>query len=141
MAEEAVAVSTASTLDPSFWGSVMVHNIKSKQNVGTILRSAVAFGFREIILYGGTKLNTFGSHVARDALPVRQFVSLKEAVAYLKSAGYSLCGVEIMPQAQPVNLQPFHGSTCFLLGNEGEGLSEAQQAVCDGFVYIPQYGT
>jgi tRNA G18 (ribose-2'-O)-methylase SpoU len=32
------------------------------------------------------------------------------------------------------------GSTAFLVGNEGTGLSEAQKAVCDHFVYIPQYG-
>lgn len=27
-----------------------------------------------------------------------------------------------------------------MMGNEGHGLTEAQKAMCDGFVYIPQFG-
>lgn len=32
------------------------------------------------------------------------------------------------------------GPTAFMLGNEGQGLSPRQMALCDSFVYIPQYG-
>ena len=32
------------------------------------------------------------------------------------------------------------GPCAFMLGNEGQGLSPKQLALCDGFVYIPQYG-
>lgn len=30
------------------------------------------------------------------------------------------------------------GPTAFMLGNEGQGLSPKQMALCDSFVYIPQ---
>jgi tRNA C32,U32 (ribose-2'-O)-methylase TrmJ len=39
-----------------------------------------------------------------------------------------------------VDESPFRGSTAFLLGNEGDGISTAQQKLCDHFVYIRQYG-
>lgn len=32
------------------------------------------------------------------------------------------------------------GPAAFMLGNEGQGLSPKQMALCDRFVYIPQYG-
>ena len=42
------------------------------------------------------------------------------------------------PNANQVPGHPFRGSTAFLMGNEGHGLTDAQIAVCDHFVYIPQ---
>ena len=51
----------------------------------------------------------------------------------------SICGIEIMPEAQPIHTHPFRGDTLFMLGNEGSGLNKNQIAICDQFVYIPQY--
>jgi len=44
-----------------------------------------------------------------------------------------------MPEAKPIQEHPFLGDTLFLLGNEGSGLNSTQVAICDHFVYIPQY--
>ena len=44
-----------------------------------------------------------------------------------------------MPEARPIHEHPFRGDTLFLLGNEGSGLNSTQLAICDHFVYIPQY--
>lgn len=51
-----------------------------------------------------------------------------------------IVGVEITPEALPIDSHPFSGPTAFILGNEGQGLSPKQVAMCDSFVYIPQYG-
>jgi len=56
------------------------------------------------------------------------------------SRGFTICGVEIVEGAQNVAEHPFRGPTAFMSGNEGHGLSEAELAICDQFVYIPQYG-
>lgn len=74
-------------------------------------------------------------------MPVRQLAKLPEAVALLKEKGVTICGIEIDPTAQPVHTNPFRGPTAFFPGNEGSGLTPQQKAVCDHFVYIPQYGT
>jgi hypothetical protein len=39
-----------------------------------------------------------------------------------------------------VATRPFLGDTCFLPGNEGSGLSDAQKAACDQLVYVRQCG-
>jgi hypothetical protein len=54
--------------------------------------------------------------------------------------GCRILGVEIDDSAAPVTSHPFTGPTAFLLGNEGQGLSARQLALCDGLVYIPQHG-
>merc|ERR1711971_1542037 len=53
--------------------------------------------------------------------------------------GIRLCGIEIMDSARSIIEHPFAGSTCFMLGNEGIGMSDKQKEACDDFVYVPQY--
>ena len=53
--------------------------------------------------------------------------------------GARICGVEITPTSESVVGHPFGGTTAFLMGNEGHGLTEAQLAACDQTVYIPQH--
>ncbi|XP_059427974.1 uncharacterized protein LOC132161795 [Corylus avellana] len=119
---------------------VVVHNIAKRHNVGTLARSATAFGVSELILVGRRDLNTFGSHGSTSHLRFRHFHSLSDARLFLKDKDCDICGVEITDTAMAVNQHPFKKSTAFLLGNEGTGLSAKECEICDFFVYIPQYG-
>ncbi|KAL6535346.1 hypothetical protein OROMI_026720 [Orobanche minor] len=119
---------------------VVVHNIAKRHNVGTLARSATAFGVTELILVGRRDFNAFGSHGSTSHLRFRHFHSLSLAHSYLKERDCDICGVEITENAMAVNEHPFMKSTAFLLGNEGTGLSAKECEICDFFVYIPQYG-
>ncbi|XP_054807018.1 uncharacterized protein LOC129309456 [Prosopis cineraria] len=119
---------------------VVVHNIAKRHNVGTLARSATAFGVTELILVGRRDFNSFGSHGSTSHLRFRHFHSLQDARHFLKEKDCDICGVEITDDAKPVNQHPFKRSTAFLLGNEGTGLSAKECEICDFFVYIPQYG-
>ncbi|KAH0902766.1 hypothetical protein HID58_042269 [Brassica napus] len=120
---------------------VVVHNIAKRHNVGTLARSATAFGVTELILVGRRDFNAFGSHGSASHVRFRHFHSLIEARNYLKEEKEcDICGVEIAEGAAQVNDHPFKGNTAFLLGNEGSGLSAKEYEICDFFVYIPQYG-
>lgn len=120
--------------------TVIVHNIAKRHNVGTLARSATAFGVDELILVGRRDFNSFGSHGSTSHLRFRHFTSLSLARNYLKEKDFDICGVEIVDGAASVADHPFKRSTAFLLGNEGTGLSEKELEICDYFVYIPQYG-
>ncbi|KAI4345523.1 hypothetical protein L6164_012637 [Bauhinia variegata] len=124
-----------------FESYVLVHNIAKRHNVGTLARSAAAFGVSEFILVGRRDFNSFGSHGSTSHIRFRHFHSLQEAGNFLKEKDCDICGVEITDDAQPVNQHPFKKSTAFLLGNEGTGLSAKECEICDFFVYIPQYGS
>eukprot|EP00879_Flechtneria_rotunda_P011754 GHRR01012277.1.p1 GENE.GHRR01012277.1~~GHRR01012277.1.p1 ORF type:complete len:238 (+),score=87.21 GHRR01012277.1:784-1497(+) len=120
---------------------VIVYNVSKKHNVGTLLRSCTAFGVKEVCLVGSRQYNTFGSHGADSHVQLRHFNSIEDCIKHLKQeAGCRIIGVEIVPSAQPVQQHPFSGNTAFMLGNEGQGLSEKQMRLCDSFVYIPQHG-
>ncbi|KAJ7955008.1 tRNA/rRNA methyltransferase [Quillaja saponaria] len=119
---------------------VVVHNIAKRHNVGTLARSATAFGVSELILVGRRDFNCFGSHGSTSHVRFRHFHSLQDAHLFLKEKDCDICGVEITDDAMAVNQHPFKKSTAFLLGNEGTGLSAKECEICDFFVYIPQYG-
>lgn len=123
-----------------FESFLLVHNVAKRHNLGTLARSATAFGVSEIILVGRKDFNAFGSHGATLHLQFRHFQTLPAAVKYLKDKNVSICGVEITEGAAGVHKYPFTGSTAFVLGNEGTGLSDKEMEICDFFVYIPQNG-
>eukprot|EP00744_Colponema_vietnamica_P015830 GILI01022197.1.p1 GENE.GILI01022197.1~~GILI01022197.1.p1 ORF type:complete len:232 (+),score=30.27 GILI01022197.1:37-696(+) len=120
---------------------LVVHDVAKRSNWGSLIRSAVAFGVRTILLVGGRqdKIKTFGSHGTVNHVTFKWFPSLEALKEWLKARNISLCGVEICEQAKPVTDHPFTGPTAFLPGNEGYGLTDKQMELCDQFVYIPQY--
>ncbi|CAK9046142.1 unnamed protein product [Durusdinium trenchii] len=118
---------------------LLIFNVSKKQNFGTLLRSACAFGVTEVLVVGAKKIATFGNQGTVAHANVRHFETLQAAKAELSSRGARICGIEIDERAESVTKHPFTGSTAFMLGNEGEGMSAAQRAACDFFVYIPQH--
>jgi tRNA G18 (ribose-2'-O)-methylase SpoU len=123
---------------------LLIYNIGKKPNVGTLLRSAVAFGVREVVYIssrGRAKdLGTFGNKGTKNYVKITTFKSLNEAVEYLRNDGFRILGVEIRDDAKKVQDNPFWPRTAIVLGNEGDGLNAQIAAECDGFVYIPHYG-
>lgn len=117
---------------------VLIHHVAKRENVGTLLRSAAAFGVREIVTGSRGKLKAFGHLGSRRHLRVVQFATLDKAVAYLKAQQFAVLGIEIDPQAVDIASRPFTGPTAFLMGNEGQGLDEHARSLCDGFVYVRQ---
>jgi tRNA G18 (ribose-2'-O)-methylase SpoU len=83
----------------------------------------------------------FGTRGTLDSTRRVHFYTMEEACSYLRKRACTICGVEITDHAEPVQNQPFRGSTGFMVGNEGTGLTEQQIAQCDHIVYVPQYGT
>lgn len=120
---------------------VIMHNISKRHNVGTLARSASAFAVAEMCLVGSRQFNAFGSHGSTDHVAFRHFPTLEECCSTLKDQeGCRIIGVEITEDAVAVHQHPFSGPTAFMIGNEGQGLSARQMALCDSFVYISQYG-
>ena len=118
---------------------LLIYNVSKRNNFGQLLRSACAFGVTAVFVVGAEKLSTHGNQGTTLHSEFRHFPDMKSAKAYLVEAGIKLIGVEIAEGAKTIESHPFEGDTCFMLGNEGSGMSETQLAACDGFVYIPQY--
>ena len=118
---------------------MLVYNIGKRKNFGDILRSAAAFGVKEVFVVGAKKLSLFGNEGTQRYCKFTHFESLDEAKAELKLRGIALVGIEITDDAIPVHQHPFSGPTCFMAGNEGTGMNSQQLEACDSFVFIPHY--
>jgi tRNA G18 (ribose-2'-O)-methylase SpoU len=110
-------------------------------NFGQLIRSACAFGVSEIFVVGSEKISSFGSQGTTSHVSFRHFPTLALCKEFLVSRGISLIGVEITDTSKSVTSHPFHGDTCFMLGNEGLGMNDHQIAACDSLVYIPQFSS
>jgi len=119
---------------------MLIANFTKRANVGTLMRSCVAFGVKKMLVCGAGKFATFGAKGTERFIETEHVGKVKDAVAALKAQGVTICGIEITPDAQPVHRHPFRGPTAFLAGSEGEGLCDAHKAMCDHFVFIPQVG-
>ena len=118
---------------------MLVYNIGKKKNFGDILRSAAAFGVKEVFIVGAKKLSTFGNQGTQKYCKFTHFDSIDQAKEELRNRAIALIGIEITSDSVPIHTHPFTGPTCFMSGNEGTGMNQQQLDACDSFVLIPQY--
>lgn len=124
---------------------VVLDNIRSMHNVGSVFRTADAFLIEAIYLCGYTPQpphrdihkTALG---ATETVGWRYFVSAAEAVRDLRERGYAVVAVEQTEGS--VLLQDFvvSGPLAVVFGNEVNGVSEEALALCDGGIEIPQWG-
>jgi len=119
---------------------VLIYNVAKKGNIGTIVRTAVAFGATQLIVVGNRKINTLGNQMTNRFISWKFFDKWAACRAWIREQGFSLVGVEIAPRAKSVTSRPFTAKTVFMLGNEGSGISPQCMDECDELVYIPQFG-
>eukprot|EP01064_Diplonema_japonicum_P026278 TRINITY_DN3769_c0_g1_i1.p1 TRINITY_DN3769_c0_g1~~TRINITY_DN3769_c0_g1_i1.p1 ORF type:complete len:257 (+),score=50.77 TRINITY_DN3769_c0_g1_i1:43-813(+) len=134
---------------------LMIHGVQKRQNIGSMLRVAVAMGVEEVVLVGKNDRKdfaTFGAHGTQKHANFSHHATLSDAKKYLSDCGFDLVGVEIIENAKNVawywalpfsfgiTLHPWKSNhICIVMGNEGHGLHDSIKAICDWYVYIPQY--
>ena len=126
---------------------VVLDNIRSMHNVGSVFRTADAFLVRGIYLCGYTPQpphrdihkTALG---ATETVEWKYFATAEEAVRSLKAAGMPVYAVEQTEGS--VALQEFcslrSGPMGVVFGNEVSGVGEEALALCDGAIEIPQWG-
>ncbi len=127
---------------------VVLDDVRSRHNVGSIFRTADAFGLEGLILCGFTPCPPHRD-IEKTALgatlsvPWEQRSSAVDAVLALKQAGYAVWCVEQTLNAAPMHTwMPENGRPLALVfGNELHGVSDQVIAVSDGALVIPQHGT
>jgi tRNA G18 (ribose-2'-O)-methylase SpoU len=127
---------------------VLVDNVRSAWNVGSILRSADGFGFSHAYLCGITPTPEQDA-VQKTSLGAEDFVTWshhKDAVKLVKGLrleGWKIVGLEEDKRA--VSLTKFSKSaaqepTVLIIGNEVTGVDPGLLKLCDEILYIPMHG-
>lgn len=116
---------------------LIIFNISKDLNIGTLYRSAYAFGVDEILLVGRRRFKVTGASGTHHIAKTRHFLTMPEAVAYCREEGFAIYGVEI--GGTPITECRFDEDIAFVMGNEGRGISDAGE-FCDRIVTVPQWG-
>jgi tRNA G18 (ribose-2'-O)-methylase SpoU len=125
--------------------SILVENVRSVHNVGSIFRSADGFGADKIYLSGYTAhppredlhKTALGSE---DVVPWEYFKNPIDAAKAIKSEGISLVLIEQTKQSQMMYEMDWEFPICFIVGNEVTGVSEELSALADIHAELPMRG-
>lgn len=131
--------------------TIILHNIRSAQNVGAIFRTADAAGAEDVILTGYTPapLDRFqrrNSRIEKTALgaeqsvPWRHVSDIHEVLAQLKKDGVHIVAVEQDSRAKDYKEMTAKGPLALILGNEVEGIPSNVCQKADEIVRIPMRG-
>jgi 23S rRNA (guanosine2251-2'-O)-methyltransferase len=123
---------------------LMLDNVRSAHNVGSIFRTADAFRCREIVLAGNTPVPPHPD-LEKTALGATECVSWTHTDApleWLKNSQTVKIGVEITEQAHNLDAFVWPKEKCVLIfGHEVTGVSNEILGLCDQVIAIPQFGT
>lgn len=127
---------------------VVLDNIRSLNNIGSVFRSCDAFRVEKIILCGITAQPPH-KDIHKTALGATESVAwvyekdCVKVVDELKAAGVRTLAVEQADGAVMLNdFKPENDVTYALVfGNEVKGVQQEVVSACDGVLEIPQYGT
>ena len=127
---------------------VVLENVRSMHNVGSVFRTADAFRVEKIYLCGYTPRPPHRD-INKTALGATETVAWTghedgvSAIAELKEQGYSVYAVEQVHNS--ISLESFNYKSgdkiAVVFGNEAEGVSEEMIAAADGCIEIPQFGS
>ena len=131
--------------------ALLLHNIRSSHNVGSIFRTADAAGVKKMYLsgYKPRPIDRFGrvqKDIAKTALGAEKYLSweyyksLARLISKLKREGWKIVGIEQDARAKNYHSLKLKSKTLFIFGNEVRGLSGSLRKKCDTLIEIPMRG-
>lgn len=127
---------------------VVLDNIRSCNNIGSVFRTSDALLVEKIYLCGITATPP-NKDIHKTALDAEKSVdweyleNTEDAVSKLKIEGYKVYAIEqvensiLLPDFRPIENEKI----AIIFGNEVKGVKQTVVDICDGSIEIPQFGT
>jgi TrmH family RNA methyltransferase len=129
-------------INPDKGNYLLVDGVMDPGNMGTLIRSAVAFGFDGVFLYGDT-VEVFNPKTVRatmGALPFSNVWKVDDQILQtLGKGGYDLIAT-VLNGGENLNEMKFGSKNVLVIGNEAHGVSEAVQRCATRKLSIPMSG-
>ncbi len=126
---------------------VILDDVRSMHNVGSVFRTCDAFAASSLFLCGYTPCPPHRD-IHKTALGATETVNWKhfpntlEAVHFAKKEGYKICCIEQVHNSLPLNSFTFNkNKTAFVFGNEVSGVNPDVLSFADCCIEIPQWGS
>ena len=123
---------------------MVLERIQDPGNLGTIVRTAEGAGVTGIIMSADT-VDIYNSKVIRSTMgsiyrmPFAYVTDVKQAVTAMKTAGIHTYAAHLLGQ-HSYDQEDYTGPSAFLIGNEGNGLTDELTALSDCYIRIPMCG-
>lgn len=121
---------------------ILLESVRDPGNLGTVIRSAAALGANSIIISSDcadiyNPKTVRASMGAIFGINVLTTEDLARTVTELRKAGRKVFAAALDRKAMALDRVRLEEGDCFVVGNEGHGLSQAVLDVCDAKVFIP----
>ena len=127
--------------------TIVLDNVRSALNVGSVFRTSDAFLIENIILCGITATPP-NKEIRKAALGASDSVNWEfeedtiNAVSKLKNKGYHIMGIEQAEKSSKLNNFTLPNKPiAIIMGNEVKGVAQNVIDICDEVMEIPQFGT
>ncbi|WP_457747084.1 TrmH family RNA methyltransferase [Sulfurimonas sp.] len=120
---------------------IMLDGITSSENVGSIARSAAAFGLESYLL-PKTSPHPFNRRALRVSMGYASFLKIHtyedifKTLQSLKESGYHIYAAEVSENSTPLSCVEVSEKWVLLMGHEGRGISQEILQICDEIVTI-----
>ncbi len=119
---------------------LILDSLQDPGNVGTLIRTALAFGIDQVIL-SHQSVDIYNDKVLRSMQGAHFHLSciyrdLKEVIPLLQEKGVTVVG-SALENGKDIHLLEKKEKMAFVLGNEGNGMSQEIIDICDVIGYIP----
>ena len=123
---------------------LILDTLQNPQNLGTLLRSAEAFGVHGVLIplkhaTGVTPAVVNASAGASEHMLIAS-ANLAQSIDQLKKENIWVIGLEGSSAAQPPEKLRLGGPTALVVGSEGEGMRELVRKSCDILMRLPLEG-
>jgi tRNA (guanosine-2'-O-)-methyltransferase len=124
---------------------LLVESVTQPFNIGSITRSAAAFGVDHVWLAGNATPPTH-PNARKTALGTERLITweppvpVTDAVRAAREKGFRIVAIELTGDAVPLHEAPLDGDVCLAVGGEDHGCSPALLVAADAVAYIPQIG-
>jgi len=124
---------------------VILENIQDPGNLGTILRTAEAAGVTGLVI-STDSVSMYNPKVIRSTMgaiyrvPFVYTDDLPNVIGLFKNIGINIYAAVLSEKAKEYDSYNYCSETAFVIGNEGNGLTEETVAAATGQIYIPMVG-
>jgi tRNA G18 (ribose-2'-O)-methylase SpoU len=120
---------------------VAVENFQHDFNIGSVVRSANAFGAAAVHIVGARRWNKRGAMVTDRYQHLLHHPDVAALAAWAHAHELPLIGIDNLPGSVALDARPLPRACVLLFGQEGPGLSAAARERCAAVLHVRQFGS
>ena len=120
---------------------VVIENWQHDFNIGTIVRNANAFLAHTVHIVGKRRWNRRGAMVTDRYQHIEHHPTVDDLAEFVAREDLPVIGIDIVPDSTPIESVALPRRCVLAFGQEGPGLSDEMQKLCEDILHITQYGS